>query len=159
MGIETVCGTEFGNAIDDLDLHRALGYLESLPEHHTSIDAMWKSLAKISLEKEMIYISIRCFAAIGDISKVRYLQKVQWKQICHEEETGQDGSENIESKALLAQLNNDFARAEQLYLENGQADAAIDMYVRINQWNDAIRVTERMVSHVYSELCPIIYSF
>ena len=39
---------EFGTAIDDLDLNRALDYLESLPEDHTGIDAMWNSLAKRS---------------------------------------------------------------------------------------------------------------
>ena len=80
------------------------------------------------------------------MSKVRYLQKVEWRQIFHEEETGQDGASSISAKAMLAQLTKDFNRAEQLYIENGEADVAIDMYVRINHWDDAIRVTERMVS-------------
>ena len=46
---------------------------------------MWKSLGKIALEQNIIHIAIRCFSAIGDIPKVRYLQKVQWHQIVYEE--------------------------------------------------------------------------
>ena len=85
---------EFGTAIDDCDLNRALDYLESLPEEHSGIDAMWKSLAKIALDKEQMHIAIRCFAAVGDMSKVRYLQKVEWRQIFHEEESGQEKVED-----------------------------------------------------------------
>ena len=139
---------EFGTAIDDGDLNRALDYLESLPKEHQGADAMWKSLAKIAMEKEIVHIAIRCFAAVGDIPKVRYLQKIEWIQITHEAETGQDGNENLEAKALLAQLNNDFNVAEQLYIENGDVDKAIDMYVKVKRWDDAIRVTERLVSKI-----------
>ena len=139
---------EFGTAIDDGDLNRALDYLESLPKEHQGADAMWKSLAKIAMENEIVHIAIRCFAAVGDIPKVRYLQKIEWIQITHEAETGQDGSESLEAKALLAQLNNDFNVAEQLYIENGDVDKAIDMYVKVKRWDDAIRVTERLVSNI-----------
>ena len=37
---------EFGTAIDDGDLNRALDYLESLPEKHVGADAMWGTLGK-----------------------------------------------------------------------------------------------------------------
>ena len=60
---------EFGTAIDDGDLNRALDYLESLPKNHQGAATMWKSLAKISLEREnAIHIAIH--AAIGDFAKV-----------------------------------------------------------------------------------------
>ena len=51
---------EFGTAIDDGDLNRALDYLESLPKEHQGADAMWKSLAKIAMEKEIdIYVKVK----------------------------------------------------------------------------------------------------
>ena len=49
---------------------------------------------------------------------------------------------------MLAQLNGNLTRAEQLYLENGEADKAVDMYINLNKWEDAIRITQRMVSHL-----------
>ena len=53
---------------------------------------------------------------------------------------------SIPIPAMLAQLNGNLQRAEQLLLENGEADKAIDMYVNLNKWEDAIRITQRMVS-------------
>ena len=77
--------------------------------------------------------------------QVRYLQKIEWLQMEHEAETGQPGYEHSGAQAALAQLNGDLTRAEQLYLENGEADKAVDMYVNLNRWEDAIRITQRMV--------------
>ena len=61
-------------------------------------------------------------------------------------ENNRDGTECLTARALLAQLNNDFTAAENYYIENNDVDAAIDMYVKVNKWEDAIRLTERMVS-------------
>ena len=79
---------------------------------------------------------------------MRYLQKIEWLQIEHEAETGRDGTENYASLAMLAQLNGNLTRAEQLYLENGEADKAVDMYINLNKWENAIKITQRMVSHL-----------
>ena len=81
--------------------------------------------------------------------KVRYLQKIEWLQMAHEAETGNPGAEHSGAKASLAQLNGDLTQAEQLYLENGEADKAVDMYVNLNRWEDAIRITQRMVRHFF----------
>lgn len=39
-------------------------------------EAMWKTLSKLALEDRQLFIAERCFAALGDISKARYLKKV-----------------------------------------------------------------------------------
>ena len=52
---------------------------------------------------------------------------------------------------MLAQLNGNLTRAEQLYLENGEADKAVDMYINLNKWEDAIRITQRMVSTTFDQ--------
>lgn len=37
---------------------------------------MWKTLAKLTLEENHLYIAERCYAALGDVAKVRYLQDI-----------------------------------------------------------------------------------
>lgn len=39
-------------------------------------EAMWKTLSKLALEDRQLLIAERCYAALGDISKARYLKKV-----------------------------------------------------------------------------------
>lgn len=61
---------EFGTAIDDGDFNRAIAFLESL-EMSAETEAMWRTLAKLSLEGKQLQIAERCYAALGDVSKVR----------------------------------------------------------------------------------------
>lgn len=92
---------EFGTAIDDGDLtryhrgsnlfnqitigvptscfscfhSRAVSFLETLtmvPE----TEAMWKTLSKLALDDRQLIIAERCFAALGDISKAKYLRNI-----------------------------------------------------------------------------------
>ena len=58
---------------------------------------------------------------------------------------------------MLAQLNGNLTRAEQLYLENGEADKAVDMYINLNKWEDAIRITQRMVSRKILKFISIYF--
>ena len=65
---------EFGTAVDDGDLVRALSYLERLDGSASGgSKGLWATLARISLESNEIRIASRCYAALGDIAKVRYL--------------------------------------------------------------------------------------
>lgn len=70
---------EFGTAIEDGDLIRALSYLERLESKQSSAQSassakgLWATLARISLEVNELRIAARCYAALGDIAKVRFL--------------------------------------------------------------------------------------
>lgn len=65
---------EFGTAIEDGDLIRALSYLERLDgQSPGTAKGLWSTLARISLDTNEIRIATRCFAALSDISKVRFL--------------------------------------------------------------------------------------
>lgn len=67
---------EFGTAIEDGDLIRALSYLERLDSHSPgSAKGLWATLAHISLDANELRIASRCYAALGDISKVRFLME------------------------------------------------------------------------------------
>ena len=53
---------------------RAVAFLETL-EMSSETEAMWQSLAKIALEEQQLYIAERCFAAMGNVARSRYLQE------------------------------------------------------------------------------------
>ncbi len=93
---------EFGTAIDDGDHLRALNFLETL-EMTSETEAMWKTLGELTLQARQLKIAercvhgrpacvdafatfflkvyfesnfIRCYAALGDVAKARYLGDV-----------------------------------------------------------------------------------
>ena len=55
-------------------LSRAVAFLETL-EMSSETEAMWQSLAKMALEEQQLHIAERCFAALGNVAKSRYLQE------------------------------------------------------------------------------------
>ena len=103
-GVDTVSYTldegliEFGTATDDRDYLRALSFLEGL-EMSGESEAMWRTLAQLTLKDRKLKIAersvrgrvsercactfavcvcvcVRCYAALGDVAKVRYLREV-----------------------------------------------------------------------------------
>lgn len=57
------------------DLQRALTTLEPL-ELNAETEAQWAQLAAVALEHEALAVAERCYAALGDVAKTRYLHKV-----------------------------------------------------------------------------------
>lgn len=66
---------EFGTAVNDSDFGRAIAFLESLGEKPAA-SAMWHNLAVIALEQSNLRVAQRCFAALGNVSKVFYLSEI-----------------------------------------------------------------------------------
>jgi intraflagellar transport protein 172 len=58
------------------DLQRALATLEPL-ELTPETEAQWAQLAGVALEQEALAVAERCYAALGDVAKARYLHKVR----------------------------------------------------------------------------------
>jgi intraflagellar transport protein 172 len=58
------------------DFGRAVTTLEPLPLTPET-EAQWSQLAAVALDHEVLAVAERCYAAIGDISKARYLHKVR----------------------------------------------------------------------------------
>lgn len=57
------------------DFARAIATMEPLPLTPET-EAQWAQLAKVALEHELLAIAERCYAAVGDIAKARFLHKV-----------------------------------------------------------------------------------
>jgi intraflagellar transport protein 172 len=66
---------EFGSALDDRDYDRAIQLLENL-EMTPETEGMWKTLSATALKDRKLVIAERCAAAMGDISRTRYLHNV-----------------------------------------------------------------------------------
>lgn len=119
-------------------------YLESLGADRPAAKAMWHNLASISLQQGNLWVAQRSYAALGNASKAFYLSETirigsQWAQ-----STGSpDGRSCPEVRARVAQLNGDLRSAERIYLEQGQVEAALDMYTRLRRWDDAVQLAER----------------
>ena len=112
---------------------RAVQYLESL-ELTPETEAMWKTLSQLSLESEQLHIAERCYAALGNVSRVKYLRNV--RNVADSDEG------EFRVKAKLAVLDKQFKTAEALYLEQGYVEEAMEMYQELHKWDDALRVAE-----------------
>lgn len=62
---------EFGTAIEDLDLTRALIFLEKSEQERIDVSSMWRQLATAALQEGRLLIAQRCFAGLNDVSRVR----------------------------------------------------------------------------------------
>ncbi|KAJ3413121.1 hypothetical protein HDV05_008517 [Chytridiales sp. JEL 0842] len=143
-GVNTVSYTldesliEFGSALDDKDFERAVALLETL-EMTPETQAMWKSLSTMSLKDHKIAIAQRCYAALGDVARARYLGGLI------EQGEGIDAEEYVNSyvvRAKLAVLDKQFKLAENIYLDQGKVEDAMEMYQEMHKWNQSIKVAE-----------------
>jgi intraflagellar transport protein 172 len=132
---------EFGTAIDDGDFNRAIAYLESL-DVSPETEAMWRTLARLSLEGKQLHVAERSYAALGDVSKAKFLRETLNIADTAAENFGGDGLEAPEVWARLYILDKQFKAAEGIYLEQNQLDEAITMYQRLHMWDEALNLAE-----------------
>uniref|UniRef100_A0A672S203 IFT80/172/WDR35 TPR domain-containing protein n=1 Tax=Sinocyclocheilus grahami TaxID=75366 RepID=A0A672S203_SINGR len=132
---------EFGTAIDDGDYYRATAFLETL-EMSAETEAMWKTLSKLSLEAQQLHIAERCFAALGDVSKARFLNETNKIADAVSKEYGGDGTDHYQVKARLAMLDKNFKLAEMYYMEQNAVDEVMEMYQELHMWDECIAVAE-----------------
>lgn len=99
---------EFGAALEYKGLEKAVQILEPL-DMTPEIEANWKTLAKLAVEQQNLYVAERCYAALGNIAKADYLRKIN-------KLVAQEGIENFRVQAKLAVLDKQFHRAEAILL-------------------------------------------
>uniref|UniRef100_A0A3B4Z6I6 Intraflagellar transport protein 172 homolog n=1 Tax=Stegastes partitus TaxID=144197 RepID=A0A3B4Z6I6_9TELE len=132
---------EFGTAVDDGDYDRATAFLETL-EMSPETEAMWKMLSKLALEARQLHIAERCFAALGDVSTVRFLHHTNQIADKVSQDMGGDGTSFYQVQAHMAMLDKNFKLAEMHYAEQNAIDEAIEMYQELHMWDDCIAVAE-----------------
>lgn len=134
---------EFNSSMEEKDYGRTVELLESLsPSAET--DSLWKALGQAALEDRKLLIAERCFAATGDLPSVTYLRKIREMAEKLEKEIPmlQNGIEHFSVRAKLAILDRQFKLAENIYLEQGMVDDAMEMYQQLHKWDLSIKVAE-----------------
>ncbi|RLV86206.1 hypothetical protein DV515_00015928 [Chloebia gouldiae] len=132
---------EFGTAIDDGDYHRAAAFLETL-EMSTETEAMWKTLSRLALEARQLHIAERCFAALGNIARARFLHETNVIADQAAQEHGGDGTDHYLVRARLAMLDKNYKLAEMIFLEQNAPEEAMDMYQELHMWDECIEVAK-----------------
>ena len=94
------------------------------------------------LKKKIFFFSERSYAALGDVSKAKFLRETLNIADNAAENFGGDGLEAPEVWARLYILDKQFKAAEGIYLEQNQLDDAIAMYQRLHMWDDALALAE-----------------
>ena len=129
--------------MEDNDYDRACDLLDQIPLSQET-EAMWQSLAKTALQEMKLYIAERCFAALGDVAKAHALNRISAlaQQAAKDSGGVTNGFDHYTVLAELHILNKDFKRAEQLFLENGKVDKAIEMWDGMYRFDESILVAE-----------------
>ncbi|CAG9768133.1 unnamed protein product [Ceutorhynchus assimilis] len=133
---------EFGTAINDNDYSRAVLFLESMGKSSES-DAMWHTLLAIAMKQQNLMLAERCFSAIGDISSSRYLQETLKLGQEFMEKHNENPSNSPQIWARLSILYGDLTTAENIYLEQGDIESAIEMYKKLHKWTEVLRLAEQ----------------
>ena len=151
---------DFGSAMKNQNFERALSCLENL-ELTPETEAMWQTLsvAASTAERPHLQIAERCYAALGDICKTRYLHKVNTIAQYAKEKFGGDGTNYYMVRAKLAALGRRFKEAESVLLDQGQVDETLDMYQELHKWDEAIFVAEARNHEHASDLRSNYYTW
>ncbi|XP_039425678.1 intraflagellar transport protein 172 homolog isoform X3 [Corvus cornix cornix] len=156
-GVTTVSYTldegliEFGTAIDDGDYHRATAFLEML-EMSTETEAMWKTLSRLALEARQLHIAERCFAALGNMAKARFLHETNAIADQAAQEHGGDGTDHYLVRARLAMLDKNYKLAEMIFLEQNATEEAMDMYQELHMWDECIVVAKAKAGDLFEKV-------
>ena len=130
----------FNSLLEDRDYDAAVEVLEPL-ELTPETEAMWKELQNAALEDKQLVVAQRCSAALGDIAKAQFLGAINADaKRAAAAEGGGNGLNNYAVKARLAMMDKQWKVAEGLLLENGQTDAAIQMYRDMQRLDQAVAV-------------------
>ena len=134
---------EFGFAIESRDLEKAANILDPL-DMNPETEANWKTLAKIALEEQNIYVAEHCYAALGDISKAAFLRKINKIIKAYETQSGnKDGINFFKVQAQLSMLDKQFHRAEAILLDHNEIEEAMEMYQELHKWDESIKIAEK----------------
>merc|ERR1719487_2262857 len=132
----------FGSCLERGQHAKAVYLLEELPLT-LETEAMWRSLADVSMSNYNLPVAERCYAVLGDVAKSRFLHKVNRIAQERADEVGGDGTRYFMVQAKIAMLAKQFQRAEAILLDQNELEEAMEMYQELHQYDEAIRLAER----------------
>uniref|UniRef100_A0A0K0F112 Intraflagellar transport protein osm-1 (inferred by orthology to a C. elegans protein) n=1 Tax=Strongyloides venezuelensis TaxID=75913 RepID=A0A0K0F112_STRVS len=125
---------EFGTSMDDLNLSKAVNFLENNDYTHSiEMLPMWRQLGTVAIQEERLHVASRSFAAMKNYCKVAFIH-----EILNDIEESPDKFDDYKVKAKLSLLNGNYKEAEKYYIKNNNLDEAINMYKNLHKWDEAI---------------------
>ena len=133
-------------AIEERELNKAISILNNLSNltNKNELVLYYKILAKISIEEQNLYIAQKCFATLGNYSKIYYLKK-----IIKEKEKNPDNP-IINAKLLL--LQKEFEKAEELMIKNNMIKEIIDICKDLHKYEEALRICKEFGLEEYQKM-------
>ena len=146
-GVNTVSYTldesliQFGSALDEKDFEKAIALLDLL-NVTSETESMWQTLSTVALKEHQLHIAQRCYAALGDVSKTRYIRSIEENDGISNVIPNLKQDDSYLVRVKLALLEKRFDEAENLYLDRGKVNEAMEMYQELHKWDKAIKVAE-----------------
>jgi len=135
---------------------------------------MWHTLLSIAMKQQNLTLAERCFSALGlvphlcfpnafsngrdfagDVGSAHFLQETISLGRQFMEENKENPSNSPQIWARLSILYGDLSTAENIYLEQGDIEAALDMYKKLHKWDDVLRYVDLNLLFTYF-LCPVL---
>ncbi|XP_010369520.1 intraflagellar transport protein 172 homolog isoform X4 [Rhinopithecus roxellana] len=85
---------------------------------------------------------IRCFCALGQVAKARFLHETNEIADRVSREYGGEGTDFYQVRARLAMLEKNYKLAEMIFLEQNAVEEAMGMYQELHRWEECIAVAE-----------------
>ena len=143
---------KFGFAIENKNLSECLMILEA--KKNAKNEGHWRNLLRISIEEENYFIIERCYAALGEVAKARFVRKLNKviRKLLKEGLNMKQALSNYEVQTKLLMMKRQFLKAEMLFLEKEEVEKAIGLYQEIHKWEDSLRIAEKMRPDNYEDL-------
>ncbi len=131
----------FRCVLDDGSFGHAAKILECMNNSLHS-ESMWRQLFDESLKNWDISVAARCAAALGDLSKVKYLRAMT--KIAERLRTnGVHVASLWNVQVLMCKLKRNIDGAEDIFISHHKINEAVEMYEEIEKFPDALRLMEK----------------
>lgn len=127
-----------GTALNDNDYARAVLFLESM-DNSLEAEAMWHTLYLIAMKQQNLFLAERCSNAMGEVATSHFLRETSKEGEKFTEKYNEPLTNSPDVWARLSILFGDLSTAENIYMEQGDMEAALQMYKKLHKWDEALR--------------------
>lgn len=105
-------------------------------------EAMWRTLYLIAMKDQNLFLAERCSSAVGEVATAHFLNETSKEAQKFLEKYNEPINNSPSVWARLSILFGDLATAENIYLEQGDLEGALEMYKKLHKWDEALRSVE-----------------
>lgn len=102
-------------------------------------EAMWRTLYLIAMKQQNLFLAERCSSAVGEVATSHFLRETSEEAQKFMDMYNEPLNNSPRVWARLSILFGDLATAENIYLEQGNLEEALDMYKKLHKWDEALR--------------------